>query len=124
MKYEILNVQEAISAGLQMPFAMIRSLSQATLGYTPSRVEEKELLDARFFSGEQEIRVFLGEEGLQALGVIGEAADHCLDETYQLENKQLGCTLKIVRVLDWDEDGQTYVVATRLADWKEAEGNG
>ena len=42
MKYEILNVQEAISAGLQMPFAMIRSLSQATLGYTPSRVEETE----------------------------------------------------------------------------------
>ena len=84
MKYEILNVQEAISAGLQMPFAMIRSLSQATLGYTPSRVEETELLEARFFSGEQEIRVFLGEEGLQAVRVIGEAADHCLDETYQL----------------------------------------
>ena len=40
MKYEKLSVQEAMTAGLQLPYAMIRSLSQVTLGRTPPQVAE------------------------------------------------------------------------------------
>lgn len=124
MKYEPMSVRDAMAAGLQLPFALIRSLSRVTLGHTPPQIEEAELLEARFFNGAQEIRVFPGEDGLRAVRLCPEAADHAVKETCRLENRQFGSTLTITRILDWDEDGQTYVNATCLTDWKEAEGHG
>ena len=119
MKYEKLSVGEALTAGLRLPYAMIRSLSQVTLGRTPPQVAEDGLLEARFFSAEQEIRVFRGEDGPQAARLSAEPADQVLEETYRMENKQFGGSLTVARVLDWDGDGQAYVAATRLSGWKE-----
>ena len=124
MKYETLSAQEALTAGLQQPYAMIRSLSQVTLGRMPSQVTEDELLEARFFSSEQEIRVFRGENGLQAVRLSAEPADRVLEETYEIENKQFGGFLTVARVLDWDGDGQAYVTSTRLSGWKEENHHG
>ena len=120
MKCEQLSVREALSAGGALPFALIRSLSQVTLGRTPARVEEEELLEARFFSETQEIRIFQGADGLRAVRLTGEASDRVLEQTCALENDRFGGTLTIARVLEWDEDGQAYVAATRLTGWKEA----
>lgn len=124
MKYEKLSAQEALTAGLQLPYAMIRSLSQVTLGRMPSQVTEDELLEARFFNSEQEIRVFCGENGLQAVRLSAEPVDRALEETYEIENKQFGGSLTVARVLDWDGDGQAYVTATRLSGWKEENHHG
>lgn len=118
MKYEQLDVQQAVSAGCALPFAMIRSLSQTALGYAPSSVETEELLEARFFSGEQEIRIFRDGDGLRAVRLTGEPGDRVLEQTCPLENRQFGRELTLLRVLEWDEDGQTYVAATRLTGWK------
>ena len=100
MKCEHLSVREALSAGGALPFALIRSLSQVTLGHTPVCVEEDELLEARFFSGEQEIRIFQGADGLRAVRLTGEPSDRVLEQTYKLENKQFGSALTIARVLE------------------------
>lgn len=121
MKCEKLSIREALSAGGELPFALIRSLSQVTLGHTPACVEEDELLEARFFSQAQEIRIFQEADGLRAVRLIGEPSDRVLEQTCKLENKQFGSALAIARVLEWDEDGQAYVAATRLTGWKEAE---
>lgn len=121
MKCEKLSIQEALSAGGELPFALIRSLSQVTLGHTPACVEEDEMLEARFFSQTQEIRIFQGADGLRAVRLIGEPSDRVLEQTCKLENKQFGSALTIARVLEWDEDGQAYVTATRLTGWKEAD---
>lgn len=119
MKYEQIQVHEALTAGCALPYALLRFLSRVTLGCTPPQVPEDELLEARFFSSEQEIRVFPGEDGMQAVRLSAEPTDRVLEETYQIENRQFGGSLTVARVLDWDEDGQAYVAATRLTGWKE-----
>ena len=124
MKCEELNVQAAIREGLQLPYAMIRSLSRVTLGITPDQLDEEELLEARFFNSEQEIRIFSAEDGLQAVKLSSVAADHTIEETYAMENRQFGGSVTVTRVLDWDADGQTYVKAARLSGWKEERTDG
>ena len=124
MKREELNVQAAMEEGVHLPYAMIRSLSQVTLGITPAHVEETELLEARFFNSSQEIRIFSAENGLQAVRLSGEDTDHTVEETYDIENPQFGGSVTVTRVLDWDTDGQTYVKAAGLSGWKEERTDG
>lgn len=124
MKREKLNVEAAIREGLGLPYAMVRSLSQVTLGPAPAAVDAAELLEARFFDKEQEIRVFHGEDGLEAVRLRGEDTDHTMDETYAVENPAFGGSLTVTRVLDWDGDGQAYTAASRLSGWKEERTDG
>lgn len=124
MKREKLNVQAAIQEGLGLPYAMVRSMSQVTLGPAPATVDETELLEARFFDHEQEIRVFQGEDGLLAARLRGEDTDHAIEETYRVENPRFGGSLTVTRILDWDEDGQAYAAASRLSGWKEERTDG
>lgn len=42
-----------------------------------------------------------------------------MEEEYLIENPQFGRSITVTRVLDWDEDGQAYIAATRLSGWKE-----
>lgn len=124
MKREKLNVEAAIREGLGLPYAMVRSLSQVTLGPAPAAVDAAELLEARFFDNEQEIRVFHGEDGLEAVRLRGEDTDHTIEETYSIENPGFGGSLTVTRVLDWDGDGQAYTAASRLSGWKEERTDG
>ena len=124
MNCEKLHLKEALQAGMKLPYAMISSLSQMTLGRTPSQIAEADLLEARFFSKEQEIRIFFNGDALQAVRLSEDATDCCLTETYSIENRQFGSSLTVTRILNWDEDGQAYTAAVRLSDWKEANGRG
>ena len=119
MKQETIDIQAALEAGQKLPFAWVRSLSQVALGRTPLAVELEELLEARFFSRDREIRIFPGEDGLRAVALTGEPEDHVMEEEYLIENPQFGRSITVTRVLDWDEDGQAYIAATRLSGWKE-----
>ena len=48
-----------------------------------------------------------------------EPGDRVLAETYAIQNKTLfGHELTVHQILDADEDGQCYIAAVRLADWK------
>ena len=110
MKQETIDIQAALEAGQKLPFAWVRSLSQVALGRTPLTADLEELLEARFFSRDREIRLFPGEDGLRAVALI--------------ENPRFGRSITVTRVLDWDEDGQAYIAATRLSGWKEGGANG
>lgn len=116
---KFLSLEEAFSLVSSFPFAWIQELSRMTLGKNPGLPMQEEILEARYFDSSRELRLFPGEGGLQACLLITEDADHCLTEVHNIENTGLfGSSLTLGRVLDFDEDGQAYVKATRLMDWK------
>ena len=62
MKKEALAVNEALAGGMPLPYALVRSLSQVSLGPTPGEPPMlDELLETRFFDEKQEVRLFRRE---------------------------------------------------------------
>ena len=118
MTFERLTAEEAIRRGLMLPFALIRTVSSVSLGNTPAQIETDELLEARFFSDVQEVRLFRRDGQLQGAVLKQEAAKNYWEKAYRVENPVLGSELVVRYELEADEDGQTYVSAARLAGWK------
>lgn len=120
MKIETLEVNAALRAGMQLPHAMIRSLSAVTLGPPPAEVDLDELLEARFFCETKEIRIFRRDMTLEAVKLSEDANDpQPIRRTYRLANPKFGGSITICHELRADEDGQTYVCTSRLAGWQE-----
>ena len=69
MRQMELQVDRALEQGLSLPYAMIRSYSQVVLGNTPQAVDEEELIEARFFDAENEIRLFRADGELRGVPV-------------------------------------------------------
>lgn len=119
MKREIMEASRALAEGLTLPYSLIFAYSGVTLGRTPGHIDEAELLEARFFSAEREIHVYRDAGTLRGVCVSDTDADaDAVMERYPLENPRLGDWIAVRRYLDYDEDGQAFVVARRLADWK------
>lgn len=118
MKIETLDSKQALAEGAKLPFVMLQTVSAVVFAKNPYTIEETEINEARFFDEQTEIRIFRQDGELQAVCLTEEASDRCIKETYEFANKVLGKELEICRVLDTDEDGQTYITATRLTGWK------
>lgn len=121
MKTEYLTVEQALAQGMALPYALIREMSRVTLGPTPKEPPAlDELLDARFFDGTQEIRLFHRDGGLQGACLTKEEGDACIDRPYKPENQNLGNRVVVRDFLDFDrEDGQCYIKTSCLAGWSE-----
>ncbi len=117
MKREILEPQEALQQGTKMPWAFVRSLSRVSLGQTPENVDAAELLEASFFSPQAEIRLWRENGRLQA-AILTEEDDHGLEEWFDVENRAMGKEIAVRKYIDFDEDGQACVTASRLCGWK------
>lgn len=116
---EVLEAGQALSRGRALPYALIRSLSRVTLGPTPDEIDLDELIEARFFDSEQEVRIFHGETGLQAARLWEGAEDTVIERSYALANTALfGRSIAVRQLLGFDKDGQAHVCYTRLAGWK------
>lgn len=118
MKTDVLSVQEALALGRALPWAWVRSLSEVTLGAVPAEITLEELIEARFFSAGEEIRVFRAGGGLRAAALRGEPDDDLITRTYAVENPKLGKTVTVCYLLEADEDGQTNLTAARLTGWE------
>lgn len=118
MRCEQLSVEEALYQGSALPHAYIRSLSTVTLGVTPEKISTDELMEARFFSSEEEIRVFKADDILQAVRLVMESSDRAIVETYVLDNRKFGEKVSVRHTLASDEDGQTYITETCLVGWE------
>ena len=118
MTFEKLTAEEALQRGLSLPFALIRSVSSVSLGHTPEQVETDGLLDARFFSDTQEVRLFRRDGQLQGAVLNQDADESYREKIYKIENPALGREIVVRYELSADEDGQTYLSAARLAGWK------
>ena len=124
MSVAIMDVQEALERGKQMPFALVRSLSAVSLGPSPAEVDEEDLLEARFFSAEEEIRVFRRDGTLQAAVRRETGEERFSDRTYAVSGPGLGAQITVRSYMDFDEDGQAYWRGLRLVDWKGGEQDG
>lgn len=125
MKKELLPVPEALRRGQAQPWALVRTFSRVTLGETPEDVSAlplDELLEARFFNEEEEIRLFRRDGVLEGASLRREADDRVLEDRYGIENPALGGQITVCRVLACDDDGQTYIAATMLSGWRGKEG--
>lgn len=119
MRREKLDVQEALRWGSALPYGWICTLSGVSLGPVPGELPLEELVEARLFGPTEEVRLFRREGELQAAVFAEEPGDQVLAETYTIQNKALfGNELTVHQILDADEDGQCYIAAVRLADWK------
>ena len=119
MKIESLAVQEALDRGRTLPWAWVRCLSQVALGPVPSDIDQEELIEARFFSADEEIRMFRAGGQLRAVLLRGEPEDNTLERTYQIENKKkFGETITICYTMEADEDGQMSLGTVRLTGWE------
>ena len=123
MKKEVLPLPQAWGMGMRLPWVYLRSLSRVYLGNTPERLTMDELLEARFFSEQQEIRIFLSEDGLKAVRLEEETADRFLEEEIAV-NSEFGSSYMVHYLLEADEDGQTNRTVVRLAGWKGENENG
>ncbi len=118
MRVERISAEEALRRGRKLPYALIRTVSSVTLGENPEQIETEELLEARFFSDTEEIRLFRQDRELKGAAFIQEMGDCYLEKAYQIENPRLGRQITVRYELDADEDGQTYISSTRISGWK------
>ena len=119
LKREVLNQSETFARGKNLPFALIRTWSSVALGPTPEMIPES-VTEARFFGAEEEIRVFCRDGVLEGVHLQTEEGDASYLKTYSIANPVFGKSLTVRYELEYDEDGQCFVAATRLADWKGA----
>ena len=82
-----------------------------------------QLLEARLFSEEKELHIFENEGEWQAVEVTETPEAEYLQEDVALSKKfqTQGKKLSVKKYLDYDEDGQAYVVLTHLCGMKGGE---
>ena len=119
MKTEKLTVENALAYGQALPYALVRSISSFSLGPTPGTLPPtEELLEARFFSEHEEIRIFHDGDALRALRLTGEPEEEFIDRTFEIENRQFGRSIRLRQSIRYDEDGQAVLNSGRLTGWE------
>lgn len=119
MKITSLSVSEALTGALAMPFAYIACLSHVYMGPTPETVDLADINEARFFGDSGEFRFFRENGVMNAVQVTDEPCDVTIDRTHALIN-DFGSQLTERKYIQFDQDGQGYIAATRLLTWKGA----
>ena len=115
MAKKSISIDEALKRATALPFAMIRSLSDVYLGEQKIPSDLSDVIEARFFGPDEEIRLFRDGETLKAASVTEEGMDS-IDKNFDVENSGKFGVKKISAkyILDYDEDGQAFISTTRL----------
>ena len=117
MRQVELQTDQALAQGLQLPYALIRSYSQVTLGNTPKVVDPAEVIEVRFFDCVTEIRLFRVDGELRGARLCEESGDVCIEESCPIDDPDFGTEIRVRQHLAADEDGQVYIKTTRLCGW-------
>lgn len=118
MRIKMMEPPAALARGRELPYALVRALSAETLGPTPAEIPVGELLEARFFSQTEEIRIFQRDGVLESVVLEEDGSETFLDQTYEIANPDFGSRITVRSYLNFDEDGQAYWGHTRLTDWR------
>ena len=108
----------ALAKGRALPYALVRTLSTETLGPVSAEIPLEELLEARFFSPAEEVRIFRRDGALEAVALEEDGGETFWDQVYEIANPDFGARITVRSYLDFDEDGQAYWGHARLTDWK------
>ncbi len=118
MKAEKMTVEQGLSLGRTLPYALLRHRSTLTLGETPSEIALDTLVDGRFFSPSCEVHLFHRGGKFEAVCYSMEATDDCIVSHYPLENREFGRAITVSCEVLTDEDGQCYRGHSRLVGWE------
>ena len=88
------------------------------MGPVPANINQEELIEARFFSTDEEIRMFRVCGQLRAVWLRAEPEDNTLERTWQIGNPKFGQTVTVCYTLEADEDGQMSLGTARLTGWE------
>lgn len=115
---EKISVQEAINHISEYDYALIYNISSMKLCKTEKLTDFDigECLEARFFSGQQELHIFDGEEGKEAIIIHDSDPEYIITKKYELANKYQteGKYILVNEYISYDEDGQLFIEHTRL----------
>lgn len=125
MNIQNLTVEEAMRLGRAMPYALIRAYSAVRLGPTPRELPAaEELLELRFFSDGEEIRVFRDGPALRAVRLREQTDAETMDRVLELENPRFGRRVRLRQEIQYDGDGQAFPGPARLCGWEGGAQNG
>lgn len=114
-------LSHAMEQAKTLPYAWVLQDSQVYLGRTSQfalpDVPPADWREARFFGPEGELRFIRCDDGSLKAFWLTETGDDVLDHTAPLL-PDFGRQLTIRRILDYDEDGQVSVAATRMLSWE------
>lgn len=115
MVYEYENNETALAEALGKPYTFIYRLSDVYRGKTPQGfVPDKELMEAHFFDGKEEIRFINADGVLRAVKLYEDAEkEKYLERKYDIDGDRR--RLIVRQILGTDEDGQYYVKTLRMS---------
>lgn len=116
---EPISVEQALEQAQTLKFVMITELSRVVIGKTPMDINWDELIEARFFDHDTEIRIFRENSELRARSVILQDDMPYIEKQYKKLQGNLGSEISVREYLTFDEDGQAGVSAVCLYDWRE-----
>ena len=118
MKVTRTDIAHARSEISNYKYALLYKLSEIVLKACEdiSDRDWDECTEARFFNEKGELHVVCGEDAFAVI-VTDEDGDDFIIREYEIEAKHrtMGSRLYVKHYLDKDEDGQEYIVLTRLA---------
>jgi hypothetical protein len=124
MERRVLSVETAKREGMALPWALVRQLSSFQMGKTEAlSIDWDEVTEVRFFDESKEIRLFERNGELSA-AIVSDSEEDTENVTFRdvqkkLEHKgQFGSAVTIREYFAYDEDGQLYLAASRLKDWR------
>lgn len=122
MKRTMLQKEEARARSAEYPYVLVRELSRLYLGKTENAaLNWSEATEVRFFCETSELRFFEQGNDLAAVLLEDEEEDEttCLDRFCPLGHSgHFGKQITLREYFGYDSDGQLYVKAVRLKDWK------
>lgn len=101
----------------QFPYAMITRLSSVVLSRVTFPFDPSEVIEARFFSNDHELRFFDDGNGLEAALLEKEGTDVVIEKSAVLL-PNFGKKLFSRQYIDYDDDGQAYVRTVCLCGWE------
>lgn len=115
------DIPDAMEQAKSLPYAWVLQDSQVYLGRTDQfalpDLPAEDWREARFFGPEGELRFIRCDDGRLEAFWLTETGDDVLDHTVPLL-PGFGRQLTLRRILDYDEDGQVSVAATRMLSWE------
>ena len=113
------SIEQALQQAEKLQFVMVTELSRVVIGKMPMDINWDELIEARFFDHDTEIRIFRENGELRVRSVILQDDMPYIEKQYNKLQGNLGSKISVREYLTFDEDGQAGVSAVCLYDWRE-----
>ena len=113
------SIEQAREQAEKLQFVMVTELSRVAIGKVPMEINWDELIEARFFDHDTEIRIFREDSEWKARSITLKEDTSYIEKDYTELQGGLGHALGVREYLTFDEDGQAGVSAVCLYDWRE-----